>query len=263
MMDNGLLLLPELEPFREQIYATQKSVMRLIPQPAADTLPWQTKIGGHPYLPKGVDFPVNAEGQHLFFLAQINFAEAPHLAPFPESGILQFFISDDDFFGQNLDDPFAQQAFRVVYFAEITENPDALITDFSFLRAYQYLPLPANTSFPIAFHPDVELMPVEDWRFEGTFGTGFFEQFGDQEWEVYEEYVDLTLAEGHKYGGYPDFAQEDPRSPENPLELLFQLDSDEAIQCQWGDMGVANFFIHPDALAKCDFSRVLYNWDTC
>jgi uncharacterized protein YwqG len=29
----------------------------------------------------------------------------------------------------------------------------------------------------------------------------------------------------------------------------------------WGDMGVGNFFIHPDDLAKKDFSKIFYTWD--
>ena len=29
----------------------------------------------------------------------------------------------------------------------------------------------------------------------------------------------------------------------------------------WGDMGVANFFIEPNALKNLDFTNVLFNWD--
>ena len=69
---------------------------------------------------------------------------------------------------------------------------------------------------------------------------------------------------GHKIGGYAYFTQSDPRDNTNAFKdyiLLFQLDSDDDIM--WGDVGVANFFIHPDDLAKKNFSRVLYNWDCC
>ncbi len=262
-MDNHLPLPPELEPFQQQIYATQRAVVRILPKPAGPTQPWQSKVGGTPYLPKDTAFPVSPEGRHLFFLAQINFAEAPPLPPFPQQGILQFYISDDDFWGLNLDDPADQSRFRVLYFSEPTTDATKLVTDFSFLPAYNDLPLLLGKSFPIAFQPDVELMPAHDYRFHALFGDGFFEQFGDQEWEMYEEYMSLVFSEGHKFGGYPDFSQEDPRDPNDPMELLFQLDSDDDIDCMWGDTGIANFFIRPADLAARDFSKVWYNWDSC
>ena len=65
----------------------------------------------------------------------------------------------------------------------------------------------------------------------------------------------------HQVGGYPSFTQTDPRSQDDPRILLFQLDSDDDLGLMWGDMGVAHFFIHPDDLARCDFSNVAYNWD--
>jgi uncharacterized protein YwqG len=30
---------------------------------------------------------------------------------------------------------------------------------------------------------------------------------------------------------------------------------------QWGDMGVANFFINSEKLKQKDFSDILYTWD--
>ena len=67
---------------------------------------------------------------------------------------------------------------------------------------------------------------------------------------------------GHHIGGYPYFTQFDLRDSGNipkDYELLLQLDSDEYLM--WGDMGVSNFFIHPEDLKKADFSRVAYTWD--
>ena len=68
----------------------------------------------------------------------------------------------------------------------------------------------------------------------------------------------------HQIGGYPFFAQDDPRTHEPWLHyevLLFQLDSHDAMGVQWGDFGIGNFFIKRSDLLKRDFSRVLYNWD--
>lgn len=63
---------------------------------------------------------------------------------------------------------------------------------------------------------------------------------------------------GHKIGGYTYFTQEDSRVYQEEWRdhpLLFQFDSDEDIM--WGDVRVANFFIHPDDLARKDFTKVI------
>src|SRR5690606_15958243 len=96
----SLLNLPEeLRAFESTIRSTARPFIRILPQKAAGALWWQSKIGGYPYLPVGAEYPVDMEGNHLMFLAQINFEEAPGLPPFPQKGILQFFIFDDPFYG--------------------------------------------------------------------------------------------------------------------------------------------------------------------
>lgn len=68
---------------------------------------------------------------------------------------------------------------------------------------------------------------------------------------------------GHKIGGYAYFTQNDPRIMQAQYRdriLLLQIDSQRPA-ILWGDVGVGKFFIHPDALARKDFSEVLYNWD--
>ena len=40
-----------------------------------------------------------------------------------------------------------------------------------------------------------------------------------------------------------------------------KFDEANGVEMLWGDVGVCKFFIHPQDLAKRDFSKVLYNWD--
>ena len=50
---------------------------------AAATTPYQSKVGGKPYLPKNAEYPYHAEKNHpLTLVAQINFAEVPLLPGF-------------------------------------------------------------------------------------------------------------------------------------------------------------------------------------
>ncbi len=260
-MDNRNAWPKALEPYRHKLQATEKPFVRIILYPDPSLQPWQSKIGGVPYLPKGIPFPVNQEGEQLFFLGQVNFAEVPSLPGFPAQGILQFYIFDDGLYGMNPDDPEAQHNFRVLFYPEPQRDPGALLADFSFLRKYGDLPLDSSLSLGMGFEAASGLMPEADFRFDDLFGEDFFGRFGAEEWSVAEAYNHISDAAGHRIGGYAEFTQEDPRSPEDPMELLFQIDTDSKNGIRWGDMGVANFFIRPQDLEQRNFARVLYHWD--
>lgn len=212
----------------------------------------QSKFGGLPYLPKDMSYPT-ANGKYLYLLAQLNFSEIPYLSPYPEKGILQFYLADDDIYGINSNDPVTQSGFRVIYFPDI-DHANAQ-DDFSFLPPTLHSPL-SKKSYWLAF--EAGQMPViyPDYRFDG-----YFKEINDD--AVIEAYIDKYHVPGHRIGGYAYFTQSDPRGYTQKCSdmemLLLQIDSDENIY--WGDMGVANFFISKDDLLKRDFSRVMYNWD--
>lgn len=253
--------LPEpLSPFREKLLESKRHFIEIVPTLEPPAFPWQSCFGGHPYLPQGVPFPESPDGTHLFFLAQVNFSEVPHMDPFPQKGILQFFIFDDAFFGMDPKDPFSQDRFRVVYHPEVTEDKAALQTDFSFLRAYDDLPVYTHLISGMEFTLEEEVVPLTDRFFDRHLGQDFFKQFGDLEWPLYNFYGEQTSSEGHKMGGYAHFAQEDPREDEQ-LMLLFQMDTDAEMESMWGDMGTAKFFISEKDLSQKDFSRVMFYWD--
>ena len=257
-----LILPKELQKFRTKILSSNKAYIKILPQKVPDMEWWDSKIGGFPYLPKSAAFPTDQDGNQLLFLAQINFSQVPELDGFPSKGLLQFYINDDEDFGMDYDNLENQDRFRVIYFEELDENAENLVTDFSFLRDYKgFLPINHHNAYPLAFRKREELVPLTDYRFEEFFGEEFFQQFGDREWDVQDEYTRQISAGGHKLGGYAFFTQWDPRNTDDPKLLLFQLDSDNDINCAWGDMGVGNFFISEEALKNLDFSKVIYNWD--
>lgn len=56
--------------------------------------PWESKVGGYPYLPKGMDYPKDEEADRfLMFLGQMNCADVPEVEGFnfPKQGLLQFY----------------------------------------------------------------------------------------------------------------------------------------------------------------------------
>lgn len=257
-----LELSPALEKYRDKIESSIKPYIVISAEKNEKLVFWQSKLGGLPYLPKGFEYPKGVQGNPLFLLAQINFEEVPCLEGFPQGGILQFYIADDDFYGANWDNPTQQESFQVIYFPTISKTEDDLVTDFSFLPEPKGLPFFGSSS--LQFKKKVAPVGYTDYEFEKLLGVHFFEQFGDKEDDIWEEYAEKFSSEGHKIGGYAYFTQEDPRLDKESVEkyiLLLQIDTDNAVDIMWGDSGVGNFFIPQTDLEKLDFSRVLYTWD--
>lgn len=259
-MEYQLNLPIELEPYRNEFSSSIISFIKIKPEPAAIATPWQSKIGGTPYLPIDTEFPIGSNGEKLFLLAQINFAEIPPLNNFPEKGILQFYINDKGNYGLDYEVPDEQNDFRVLFFEEVLTDEKLLKTTED-IRGYGDLPIDPNISYPLNYTLEQEAVPLSDHNIHDYLPENFFARFGAGQWEIMSAYSKMVNSRGHKMGGYAFFTQEDVRYEMGEYELLFQLDSDQTINCQWGDMGVANFFIKKEDLVKKDFSKVLYNWD--
>lgn len=100
--------IPEkLKKYEKELISTEKPAVDITFK-CKDTLPWESKCGGCPYLERAEDYPRDKDGKPMMFLAQINFDEMPSLEDFPEHGLLQFYIGDDDCFGLD-------SACRVIY----------------------------------------------------------------------------------------------------------------------------------------------------
>lgn len=227
-----------------------------------------------------MDYPVDKNGNKLHLLAQINFDQFPVKQPLPQSGLLQFFIADDndDVFGADFDHPDVQSGFRVVYHRTI--DPSVTPEQVSALGVPTHADVECSPVFrevAVRMEKTVACMGLEDYKFEGLakqlVKELFSEDVGDQNLYRYLGSDDFDyLCEqrqpiGHHLLGYPYFTQYDPRPEDSPYDtLLFQVDSDMVDHedvTLWGDCGVANFFINRRDLENLDFSRVLYNWDCC
>jgi uncharacterized protein YwqG len=220
-----------------------------------------------PMLPVDFPYPLDWIKHPLYPLAQISLRDMPPLEGLPESGYLQFYISGaDGMFGLDTENPLSQAGSRVLYFTEAEVKRHQ--TDFSFLVYSQ-----RDDLSPI-WHPhEIQFTRREEYPGGESIESGMFieewmkpiaRQYSGIEHDLLSEIPFCFSNYGHKMGGYPNFCQSDPRQPGQPEPLkeyilLFQMDGDKEIM--WGDAGVGNFFIHPDDLAKKDFSKVLYNCD--
>ncbi|MBI3243870.1 MAG: DUF1963 domain-containing protein [Chloroflexi bacterium] len=256
----------ELVAFKENIESSIKPHVEIEAKTESNLHLWQSKFGGFPYLPKNFHYPKDSNGQAMFLLAQINFAETPKLETFPEKGVLQFYISGgDDVYGICFEDLAKQDGFTILYFPDVLKDESKLVTDFRFLPKFDMLPLQKSCSLTFDLH--YAPIPTADYQFEPKIFGQNVPQSKDEFYKICDEYQQLFSSAGHKIGGYPYFTQSDPRhskkyKDENYI-LLFQMDTDGKADIMWGDSGIGNFFVLEQDLQKRDFSRVLYNWDCC
>jgi uncharacterized protein YwqG len=257
--------LPDLlEAVREKIESTLQPYLAIEPELVSETTWTQSKFGGLPYLPQNVAYPKTPDGDFLFLLAQINFAEVPPLENFPQQGILQFYIASDDLYGMDFDNMNQQDGFRVLYFSEVSDRSENLTTDFSFLPQPDDLPLEYGVNYRLDFTVKTAPIGVFDYQFDAIFKPEFADRSEEEYWDFVEEYEEFFEVGSHQIGGYPYFTQSDPRenlASEETYHLLLQIDSTDDDKLMWGDAGIGNFFIKLSALKNLDFTDVLYNWD--
>jgi len=255
-------LSPETVAYRLQVRASAMPCVRIEATPADHLFLFDSKFGGLPYWPAAKRYPTDGNGKPMALLAQLNFSQIPALAGYPDKGLLQFYLADHDLYGVNFDKPTDQTNFRVVYFEDTLQTP---LEDFRFLTATpRESALPVEGQMQLQFSLQTNYVGSEDVRYNKLVNEDLLATDAELEAaDPSDAFLDEIDNGGHKIGGYAFFTQWDPREGEEEYEgwiLLLQIDS-QFNEILWGDMGVGNFFIHPDALARRDFSNVLYYWD--
>ena len=237
-----------------------------------------SKVMGLPYIPKGAQIPQTANGYKMMMIAQINCDDLQGLADFPEKGILQFFVLNDEdgLLGLDFDNQTVQDSFRVIYHEKIEEFYDenelkSIYNPYNFEESYI---TNDNESYKMNFE-----LTSEKERFEDMFYhifTKICKEKGlkqtQEDW-LYRKLLNFMQYSENYYSqcdGFAFFTQDDPREYNEEYKkfdtVLFQLNSefDENTR-NWkvciGDAGVINFFINRENLKNKDFSEILYNWD--
>ena len=226
----------------------------------------KTRLGGAPV---ENDVPLDSDGNRMFLLAAIWCSEVRGVPDFPERGVLRFYISGNDYYGLDIDEPAAQKDFRVLY----DEDEDKF--DFS-LRDDPDLPdhFPVKHAYPVRLTPAMGSILSTDYRFDNAVDSalkkagleGGSDDLSDEEFDaIYDE----NSYGGHRIGGYPCFMQDDPRDVTEELRkydtLLLQIVSHtmpdtkgkEETLIMFGDEGGCQFFIPRDKLRARDFSDVM------
>lgn len=273
----------ELEGERHKFEATRRDFIALTPQPGGPAGSFESHFMGTPYWPAYKKYPIDKDGAEMILLAQINFADMPLLDDYPESGILQFFISGsehaDHIWGMSMDHPdpwdparYAQLLTRDDYFRVIFHKTVDSAADQrdSFPRpARHYMPIDR----PMTLSADLrsEVVYPADYQFASLIGEdvyAYFDRLGPEAADHLDGFYTATNdVPAAKIGGYGDFVQEDPRvlMTDEDWVILLWIDSFSTASGEgalWGDAGTAVFAIERDALKYRDFSKVLYSWDS-
>ena len=260
MIKKSISLSKQLESFRTLLEPSAIEYMKMNVSPIACSL-INSKLGGLPYLPKGVTHPRDEKAEYMLLLAQINFSEDFFPFPFPTKGLLQFFISPLAY-EQTLKAGgiLTPKHFHVRYFHTIKAEDS--ITDFTYLQHAQTQTFPIKKELPLSFSKEIEPVSATDYRLTNFVSPKLMEHFTKTEHQLFHEiYLQYFSGADMKTGGYPYFIGEDIRGNNPSLQtydtLLLQIVSDDEIDIMWGDCGVLKFFINHDKLQKLDFSDIL------
>ncbi|YAF94478.1 MAG: DUF1963 domain-containing protein [Nodularia sp. CChRGM 3473] len=187
---------------------------------------WQSKISGNPYFPKNLDYPIDrVTGLAMPLLIQINCADVPQIArfDFPQQGILQFYLGFEP-----ADACLNPDKYRMLYFSEISENENDLITDFSFIENIGTIREFHGDVYPLSFSVNHDLFWESRYAYEQDIEipeelAELCEDF--DEWIADYDYENDTGIRGGKLGGYVDFhsdANEIAESAKGRLLLEFK-----------------------------------------
>lgn len=230
----------------------------------------KTRLGGAPV---DKEVPLDSAGNPMHLLAAIWCSEVRGVPDFPEKGVLRFYISGNDYYGLDLDEPNVQNDFRVLY-DEDEDKFDETLRDDPNIPAH----FPIQHVLPVRLSPAMGSMLSSDYRFENQMDAACRKAGLEKgQFDLTDSEFDLIYDEnsygGHRIGGYPCFTQDDPRDVSEDLHkydtLLLQIVSHsmpdasgkEEDLIMFGDDGGCQFFIPRAKLRARDFTDVMYNWD--
>lgn len=238
--------------------AEQVALLNPIQQPA---FLYESKFAGLPLLLDEMEHPKDEQNDYMLLLAQLNFSELQLATPFPEAGILQFFISQHCH--EQVKDRSECCRFKVQYIPP-RENYNQSIQDFTYLNAVNLKHFPIKHEMKLVAKTQFEPVSALDYRLGNYFNPDIMEVPLTMDDRSFQDiYLESYLAAEHKIGGYPYFIHEDFRKQSRFLQhydtLLLQIVSNDEQQIMWGDSGILSFFINSTKLAQLDFSDIYFH----
>lgn len=214
------------------------------------TNPWDSKLGGCPYLENIDEYPMDKNGKPMVFLAQLNLEKMPALPDFPTKGLLQFYIQNNGIYGLN-------ESCEIRYIPKYKKDKKALILKNPYREDYR-----KNEPFAKCCKLSFSQRKMPICTDHKQFEEKFCNKVSDEESQAL---YDFCYASGSRIGGYPLFVQSSPAYYDDGTAdvLLLQLDVDDTSGLMFGDSGNCTFLISREDLLKRNFSNVEYDWQCC
>ena len=251
-------------------YLKNEILFDIVPAEEKDFTLGESKIGGKPNLPHGIEWFKDNKGNYLDFLAQINMEE---VAPYdiekllPTKGMLYFFYDEEqESWGRESED---KDKFKVFFFDDdlkqlvVREHPNKLKVNPYFKQCK--LSFKKFLSFPedLLENLDLDLKSDSLFEFYDTLHRNYGEQHPDLTKLVgYPNVIQNPMEEEcvKALDDYDTFSSIDRKLRDinqNPYEwtLLFQLNSIDEAEMMWGDCGNLYFWIKMQDLKAKKFEN--------
>ena len=234
--------------------------IKIIRKKGQDPSIFDDKVGGNPYLPKRVAYPIGkTSGNPLPLLFQLNLNHKK-LPGYPTKGILEVFMD-------NYQD-YSPTDYAIKYFKTIDEKNYQ--KEFPKFNIDANNPLYFEKGYKIKLIKTFDYMYPLDYRFNAlllsivnkVYGLKLKELDDFEEDEVMEEYIHSNI-KGIEctFGGYPEFTQGDPRESDSKRgdECLLKMQSigDE----YFGDLGIVSVLIDKKLIKSKQFEKGVLDWD--
>jgi hypothetical protein len=260
---------------RKEIASSVVSAIRVTATPAAKALPSHTsKIGGSPYIPEGFRWPVDAAGNVVPFIAQINFAEVGKLMPayrgrLPTAGLLQLFCTYPMDASVDRKTASDDSWYHLTWHQDLSRGTGVPVAN-GVARAIKEATLTFSEGFSL---PGSGLLDRRGWMLATKRQVDTYEallprprhqllgaawavkqdpRWGVSQAEPWWEMPSSIVASRKKRR---EMMAERQRKVDG-WRLLWQLDSDERCGLQWGDKGTAYVLVEEQALRRGDLSSV-------
>lgn len=211
------------------------------------------KIGGKPYLPVGVEWPVDSTGSKMNLLFQVNLKDIK-LDNFPEAGILEIFASEI------MDWPDECKIFIFEEGLEYQTNlPEQYMEEFYIIaphkininKRYEHMPMSNEESDKIL----CKLL-------ENYLNISCKSRWDIKDDEYYNEiYDEITKS---NIGGYPDFVQDNSGDYNSQKDIcILKLDDTSHDDLYIGDCGILRVIVPKEDLKNKNFDNAYLDWDCC
>ncbi len=191
-------------------------------------------FGGQPYFEKGETWPTTKTGKNLDFIFQVFNSSDINL---PENiGLIQFYYDWDEFPWDT-----ENEGWFVKIYNKIQKENIELIEKPKDLEKSKYCEISFNPTQTLPDWEGIDLHCNNASKLSCVLNE-------DEPWGNYDQVVTRLIGEQDyqsQLGGYPKWVQGESTPVDNdgnPMNLLFQIDSEDNAGLMWGDVGLIYVF---------------------